>query len=89
MNNTILCSHRINGIFCSFEPTRYDIAKVLKEQSRWMTCAEIAEMIYGVTARPVYYHLSVLLKSPGGRQVIEVEKGEKFKPNRYRCMPEV
>ena len=89
MSNPILCPHRIDKIFYSFEPTRYDIAKVLKEQSRWMTCAEIAEMLYGITARQVYYHLSEILKSPGGRQVIEVEKGEKFKPNRFRCIPEV
>lgn len=84
MKNKILCGRIIDDVFISFEPTQYDIAKVLRQQSRWMTCAEIADMIENVTAKQVYYHLNRILGLPGGNQAIEVQKADAFKPNKYR-----
>ena len=84
MKNKILCGHIVNDVFVSFEPTQCDIAKVLKQQSCWMTCAEIADMIENVTAKQVYYHLNKILGLPGGNQAIEVQKSDAFKPNKYR-----
>ena len=78
----------MNDIFISLYPSQRDVARILINRPRqWMTCKEIAEQIGGISAKQVYYFLSVIMSKPGGKDAIEIQRGERFTPNWYRYIP--
>ena len=77
-----------NRGFISPHTRQYDIMMFLKAQyPRWVTCREIALKVYGISAKKVYYFFTKSLKSPGGKNAIEVRKNGLFQANTYRYIP--